>query len=908
MVPDLTLEVLYYNQPTDFKMEFELCGCCNIRFLNASAKNRNDFLTALSKSVIRSRVIIAVGSFNPLDQEYLPKIIAKATGYVLQPVDKTDLAIQSAGEFPLPQTAVPLVTTAGELGGCVLENADQSIIMLTGDRTLRHELVSDLVCPYLTFFADKKGKTTPADQRITPAPQAEPTESEKAIPTEITESAAQQADTIPASEPSTLADEAELLAGAKHLVDLVLDETTEQSAPESQEQTYTVLEQPDRVVSHFDLADFLTDEPSDADEPIDKRVRRRWLRVMISIVLVIAVLLSAYFGYEWVFQPMQTNSVYSDTRALYGQSWEKLPEDMLYKFGRLYQTNSDLFGWLSIPETSINHPVVSAAGRSPFYYETHLFDGSANRFGTLYTDNVSSKEGFTRNIVIRGKDLKNGTMLSDLKKYLDIDHYKEAPTFSFDTLYVENKWKIFSVFELKNLDEIETNFFDDAAFEEYLAGLTRRSILDTNIDVNAADQLITLVCEGEKRHTVVVARCVREEESPLVDVTATELNQPQEMLSSHASSAAAVIATPSILEEISSIIDKTSSVDPNMADGTSSRFEQSEMAGSAITVKPTASKNKTSSKKTSSTVTSAKTSSKTSSKKNTSTTTSKKTETSSNAPAVDLQNLPTLTVTNQFTAKKVSGPANEIIAQIIEAEMGSSYHVEALKAQAVAAYSWLLCNGAAEGKAPSAPMKTAGKRAIQAANAVAGQVAVYQDKVAQTYYYAISAGKTANSSDIWSSQLPYLVSVDSSVDKNVSGYQTIRKYDADDIAKWAKELLGVDLTKISNKSNWFKCTYDANKVYVKTVKIGSSEQKGTYLRNTFFNSFRVGSANVLRSSAYTIKYDSSNDKFTFTVRGYGHGVGMSQTGANVYAQNGWGYEKILKHYYTGISLGTYYED
>lgn len=906
MVPDLTLEVLYYNQPTDFKMEFELCGCCNIRFLNASVKNRNDFLAALRKSVIRSRVIIAVGSFNPLDQEYLPKIISKATGYVLQPVDKTALAIQSPGEFPLPQTAVPLITTAGELGGCVLENADQSIIMLTGERSLRHELVSDLVCPYLTFFANKKGKTTPADQRVMPVPAAETEETAEAS------DAATALDDAPSVSPETAVpvDENAAASGsaidpyadAKHLVNLVLDETTEQAEPERQEQTYTVLEQPDRVVSHFDLADFLTDDPENQAERFGKRVRRRWLRVVISIILVIAVLLSAYFGYERVFQPMQTSSVYADARALYGQSWEELPEDMLYKFGRLYQTNSDLFGWLIIPETSINYPVVSAVGSSALYYETHLFDGSANRFGTLYTNNVSNKEGYTRNIVIYGKDMKDGTMLSDLKKYLDLAHYKEAPTFSFDTLYLENKWKIFAVFETNDQKDIQTDFFDDAAFAAYLTELEARSIIDTNIDLNAGDQLITLVCEGEERSTVVVARCVREGESPLVDVTGTEINLPQDAFSSGESSAAAVIATPSILEEISSI-DKTASVDLNMADGASSRFEQSEMASSAITVKPTSSKKQSSSKKASSTVTSAKTSSKASS-----TTTSNKTETSSSSAAVELENLPTLTVTNQFTAKKVSGPANEIVAQILEAEMGSGYHIEALKAQAVAAYSWLLCNGAAEGKKPSAPMKTAGNRAIEAANAVAGQVAVYNDKVAQTYYYAISAGRTAYSADIWSAQLPYLVSVDSSVDKNVSGYQTIRKYDADDVAKWAKELLGVDLTKISNKNNWFKCTYDANKVYVKTVKIGSSEQKGTYLRNTFFNSFRVGSANVLRSSAYTIKYDSSADKFVFTVRGYGHGVGMSQTGANAYAKSGWGYEKILKHYYTGISLGTYYKD
>ena len=88
MIPDLTLEVIYINQPTDFKMEFELCSSSNIRFLSMAVKDRTEFLTALSKSVVRSRAIVTVGSFNPLDKLYVPKIIAKATGYELKAVEK----------------------------------------------------------------------------------------------------------------------------------------------------------------------------------------------------------------------------------------------------------------------------------------------------------------------------------------------------------------------------------------------------------------------------------------------------------------------------------------------------------------------------------------------------------------------------------------------------------------------------------------------------------------------------------------------------------------------------------------------------------------------------------------------------------------------------------------------------
>ena len=132
-----------------------------------------------------------------------------------------------------------------------------------------------------------------------------------------------------------------------------------------------------------------------------------------------------------------------------------------------------------------------------------------------------------------------------------------------------------------------------------------------------------------------------------------------------------------------------------------------------------------------------------------------------------------------------------------------------------------------------------------------------------------------------------------------SEYSYDAKLPLSEIAEKAKELLNVDLNKITDKNKWFTCSYDVNGLYCTKVKIGNVEKKGTYLREKFFSY-------DLRSSAYTIEYNESEDNFIFTVKGYGHGVGMSQTGANQYAKNGWNYEKILKHYFQGISIGTYY--
>ena len=931
MVPDLTLEVIYLNQPTDFKMEFELCGSVNARFLSIPVKSHTEFLTALSKSVVRSRAIITVGSFNPLDKLYIPKIIAKATGYKLQNADAQSFGITSENCVLIPEGSLPLVDINGNMGGCVLENNDQTIIMLTSDRELRHNMVAELVCPYLKLFAAKKTKEFNStisplnnsennlqkaeEQEIPDKPQDDirPPLYEQPSESAVVQNEAVQIIPEDNMDASSLHTEDEIaVATPDEADDIILPVTDENSNnhteepkieenqenslkenTESEAPKYAVLEQPETSTeSKFDLGGFLIDELEEKE--VKPKKTRPLIKAIISIILVLAVLLASYFGYDRLFQPMQRNSVYDQIRGLYGQSWNKLPEDMLYKFGKLYQTNSDIFGWLSIPNTNINLPVVSSQKKSASYYRTHLFEGSVNRYGTLYTSADSTRGGYNRNIVIYGKDTGDDVMLSELDKFLSAEHYMQVPTFTFDTLYFENKWKIFSAFKINSKNEnsyIKTDFFDDSEFSEHINLLEKVSAIDTNIDVTYSDQIVTLVSQSNETAVIIVARRVRDGESPFVDVTGTTENYTAEN-----NSDIPVVADPlKPIEDSSQIGSEVE--DETMFDGASSRFEQQAPTSSIIEVKPTLP-----------TVTSvpdisSKVSSNTSSKNDKVSSTgsvSSKPNTTTSSPS-NSGSLPMLTVTNTFNGQKVKGTAIQIIAQNIEAEMGSSYHIEALKAQAVAAYSWLLNHGSAKDKYPSLPLKTPSQKCLDAVEAVAGQVAVYGGKVATTYYYAISAGKSAYSQDIWSSPVPYLVSVDSSVDKNVKGYQTQRKYSASEIAQKAKKLLNVDLTQISDKNKWFTCSYDVNGLYCTKIKIGNVEKKGTYLRDTFFNY-------DLRSSAYTISYNDSEDNFIFTVKGYGHGVGMSQAGANQYAKSGWSYEKILKHYYTGISLGTYFEN
>ena len=243
----------------------------------------------------------------------------------------------------------------------------------------------------------------------------------------------------------------------------------------------------------------------------------------------------------------------------------------------------------------------------------------------------------------------------------------------------------------------------------------------------------------------------------------------------------------------------------------------------------------------------------------------------------------------------IKGDYNDIIPCIVEAEMGSGCHIEGLKAQAVAAYCWLINAGSTKGSAPSVPMKTPESRAKKATAAVAGQRVMYGGEVAQTYYYAISAGYSANCKDIWFADLPYLRAVASPGDKNASGYKTTKTYSAATLKSRVKSEYGVDLSGIS-KTKWFSVKYDENGAYVRSVSLGGKKTvRGVSFRDELLNY-------ELRSSAFKVSYNKSRDSFTFTVYGYGHGVGMSQVGADYYAGLGWSYEQILTHYYKGTTV------
>lgn len=246
-------------------------------------------------------------------------------------------------------------------------------------------------------------------------------------------------------------------------------------------------------------------------------------------------------------------------------------------------------------------------------------------------------------------------------------------------------------------------------------------------------------------------------------------------------------------------------------------------------------------------------------------------------------------------------PLEEYVIGVVACEMPATFNIEALKALSVAARTFALYKISKNKdyimKSSTSDqcyisidkMKSNWKTSFDknyniiktATNETNGKYMTYNDKVIISFYFSISNGYTENSEDVFSQKLAYLRSTKSSWDS---------KYDYKE--KSVKFTIKDFLNKLSIKDNKInKLNVSKNNINkVTKIKVNNKEFKGTKFRSLL----------KLRSTDINIKYD---DAYVYiTTKGNGHGVGLSQYGANAMAEEGYKYDEILKYYYNGIKI------
>lgn len=215
------------------------------------------------------------------------------------------------------------------------------------------------------------------------------------------------------------------------------------------------------------------------------------------------------------------------------QEIEQLPEGSINeKYAGLYAENNDFVGWINIPGTNIDYPVVQYTDND--YYLHRAFDKTWLFEGTIFADcrGPITAEGMPHNTVIYGHNMLYKYMFTALVNYRkDISFLKTAPVIDFNTLYGDAKYKIYSVFLVNwesKYGEVfnytgATYFNNRAEFYDFVLECGDRSIYDTGVDVEYGDEFITLsTCDASTYmdlRLVVVARKVRKNEDPMVDTS-----------------------------------------------------------------------------------------------------------------------------------------------------------------------------------------------------------------------------------------------------------------------------------------------------------------------------------------------------------------------------------------------------
>ena len=147
MIQNLKVDVIYHLTPSDFEMEFNLCGCCRMRLLNDKTNDKKSFVRTLARDVARSRVIIACGPL--FGSESIIATVATAIGNGQALCDNKTYGIQGDDEIYIINGSTPLVTPEGYFGGCIIESGPQTIILLTENKAFRKSILQNLIHPYI---------------------------------------------------------------------------------------------------------------------------------------------------------------------------------------------------------------------------------------------------------------------------------------------------------------------------------------------------------------------------------------------------------------------------------------------------------------------------------------------------------------------------------------------------------------------------------------------------------------------------------------------------------------------------------------------------------------------------------------------------------------------------------------
>ena len=282
------------------------------------------------------------------------------------------------------------------------------------------------------------------------------------------------------------------------------------------------------------------------------------------------------------------------------------------------------------------------------------------------------------------------------------------------------------------------------------------------------------------------------------------------------------------------------------------------------------------------------------------------------------ENTETILMLDTSTGEVMELSMREYIIGAVCAEMPASFEEEALKAQAVAVHTYAVRQKLLESENPTSDLcgahlsndssryqayftesqarqfygtgfDQAYEKITAAADEVLPYILVYEDEPILAAFCSMSSGTTESAENVWGADVPYLVPAESTADENAPNFLEEKTFEAAELKTLLEDAFP-DADFSQPVKNWLTAEDVSDSGTVLTANAGGTAVTGQEVRTAL----------SLRSAAFEVEWNG--DTCTITTKGYGHGVGMSQYGADAMAKTGADWQEILMHYYTGAEI------
>lgn len=166
----------------------------------------------------------------------------------------------------------------------------------------------------------------------------------------------------------------------------------------------------------------------------------------------------------------------------------------------LHQENPHVIGWIYIPDTVVDYPVMYTPDEPDFYLYRN-FKGENSSYGSIYMESSCSLDGKSKNLLLYGHHMRNGDMFGSLTEYADLSYAKEHPVIKFNTLEKSCEYEVIGAFKM-SAGEIDETFMamlqagTEEQYRKWIDFIEQKQFYDSDVNAQWPDSLITLAtCE-----------------------------------------------------------------------------------------------------------------------------------------------------------------------------------------------------------------------------------------------------------------------------------------------------------------------------------------------------------------------------------------------------------------------------